>query len=227
MFIGLFVAIAIVAFEVGLYIFSTEFHRFFWRMSLYRCVACGRFGHLGLDPLCRVVNATCQACAIMHPSEDCPDKRETKGKIKKMAMTKGFEGFQEDLELVKQDPGGAMIDPLLTQDDSWLVKQDAEATMIGPLLIHKNWLGNHHPEATIQLTQPMHVQLCPFCYGEELPSSFNMDESDYDKCPTLNQRKRLMDSWSTAASEGSDGEPEQLESKYTLDVVPQPQKYFT
>lgn len=84
-FAFLLVMLALTA-EVVVYRHAREFHRYFWRMLIYRCVACGRFGHLGLGPLCPVVKATCFACAIVHRSIDCPVKKakaeENEEKIK-------------------------------------------------------------------------------------------------------------------------------------------------
>ena len=75
LFLAFFFAILVLTLEVAIYRFAAEYHRYFWRMFMHRCVACGRFGHLGIDPFCPVVNATCFACAIVHPSEDCPVKK--------------------------------------------------------------------------------------------------------------------------------------------------------
>lgn len=54
-------------------------HHLFWRVLFHRCIACGRFGHRGIDPPCPRVKATCPVCTITHRPKDCPVKKTKAG----------------------------------------------------------------------------------------------------------------------------------------------------
>ena len=149
LFFAFFFAMLVLTLEVAIYRFAAEYHRFFWRMFVYRCVACGRYGHLGLDPFCPVVNATCFACAIVHPSEDCPSKK-TKAECKAQ-------------KVIKQDSEAT---------------QNAEETMFGdPALMYMSQVpADKSPD--MDLHWPEETTDEPFLeedYTEEFESKYTLD----------------------------------------------------
>ena len=76
LFFAFFIVMVVLTLEMAMYRFSRDHHYIFWRMMFYRCIACGKFGHLGTETLCHVIKATCHACGILHDPKDCPDKNK-------------------------------------------------------------------------------------------------------------------------------------------------------